>query len=119
MERAHHRLVAWKESMDLVKAIYTLTGAFPHEERFGLTSQMRRAAVSVPSNISEGAARGSTREFMQFLYFARGSLSELETQLLIASELEYAGEIRPVATQINKMFSLLAGLMRNLEDRKS
>jgi four helix bundle protein len=74
-------------AIQLVKLIYTTTASFPKEEMYGLTSQMRRAAVPVPSNIAEGAARGGTREFVQFLTMARGSLSELETQVLIAREL--------------------------------
>jgi len=75
-------LKAWQEAMELVKEIYRVTRDFPKEEIYGLVSQMRRAAVSIPSNISEGAARGGDREFIQFLIIARGSLSELETQLL-------------------------------------
>jgi len=87
--RKHHELKAWQEAMELVKEIYRVTRDFPKEEIYGLVSQMRRAAVSIPSNISEGAARGGDREFIQFLIIARGSLSELETQLLISKDLGY------------------------------
>ena len=80
----HHDLVVWQESMKLVSLTYSLTKTLPREELFGLVSQMQRAAVSVPSNIAEGAARGSKREFRQFLMIARGSLAELETQILVA-----------------------------------
>jgi four helix bundle protein len=87
--KGHRDLLVWQESISLVKEIYAVTRSLPDDEKFGLTSQMRRAAVSVPSNIAEGAARGSQREFAQFLVIARGSLSELETQLIIAKELNY------------------------------
>ena len=82
-------LVSWQKAMDLALAIYRLTSDFPKDERFGLTNQMRRAAVSVPSNISEGYARSSTGEYIQFLGYARGSCSELETQILLAHSLKY------------------------------
>jgi len=75
----HKDLEVWKKSMDLVSNIYKITESFPNKELYGLTNQIRRAAVSVPSNIAEGAARSSKREFIQFLYVALGSLSELET----------------------------------------
>ena len=87
--RPHYKLDAWKEAMELVKAVYRVTQNFPKEEMFSLTSQMRRAAISVPSNLAEGAARTSQYEFAQFLSISRGSLSELETQLLIAKDLGY------------------------------
>jgi four helix bundle protein len=82
--RAHHNLLAWKEALVLVRQVYEITKAFPKDELYGLTSQMRRAAVSVPSNLAEDAARTSSREFIQFINISRGSLSELETQLFIA-----------------------------------
>ena len=82
--------------MELVRKIYALTQTFPKEEMFGLTSQIRRAAVSIPSNIAEGAARTGTKEFAQFLNISRGSLSELETQLLIAADLGYIKNDNPV-----------------------
>ncbi|PJC75307.1 MAG: hypothetical protein CO012_03670 [Syntrophobacterales bacterium CG_4_8_14_3_um_filter_49_14] len=90
--RKHYELKAWQEAMELVKEIYRVTRDFPKEEIYGLVSQMRRAAVSIPSNISEGAARGGDREFIQFLIIARGSLSELETQLLTPHPKEVKNE---------------------------
>jgi four helix bundle protein len=84
----HKDLEVWKKSMDLVEDVYALSKFFPNDEKFGLTNQIRRASVSVPSNISEGAARKSDKEFIQFLYIALGSLSELETQYLIAVRLK-------------------------------
>lgn len=86
MVRPHYNLDAWKVAVDLVKSVYLLSRDFPKEEVYGLTAQMRRSAVSIPSNIAEGAARNGAREFVQFLGVAKGSLSELETQLLIAAE---------------------------------
>ncbi|MGK0286095.1 MAG: four helix bundle protein [Salibacteraceae bacterium] len=85
----HKDLEVWKRSIDLVVSIYDLTKVFPDGEKYGLTSQMRRAAVSIPSNISEGAGRSSTKEFIRFLDIATGSLSELETQLIIVIRLGF------------------------------
>jgi len=82
--KPHTRLEAWKIAMDLVEETYRITEHFPAQEKFGLTSQMRRAAVSIPSNLAEGAARDSQKEFARFLSIARGSLSELDTQREIA-----------------------------------
>ena len=82
----HKDLDVWKESINLAKEIYALTEEFPKEELYGLTSQIRRAAVSVPSNIAEGAARNSNKEYIRFLYISLGSLSELETQIILARE---------------------------------
>ena len=85
----HEDLDVWKLSMNLVVDIYTLTKSFPSDEKFGLISQLRRAAVSVPSNIAEGAARKSDKENLQFLYIALGSIAEIETQLLISERLGF------------------------------
>ena len=86
---SYRDLVVWQRAMQLCRAIYSATASFPREERFGLTSQMRRAAVSIASNIAEGQGRLSASEFRRFLGIARGSLRELETQLLIATDLGY------------------------------
>ena len=93
-----------------MKRIYLVTQTFPGIELFGLTTQMRRAAVSIPSNIAEGAARTGAREFAQFLNIARGSLSELETQLLIASDLDYMNANDPVFVLTDRLSRLLSGL---------
>lgn len=86
---SYENLIVWQKSMDLVTAIYELTRQFPKEEVFGLTSQMRRAAVSIPSNIAEGSRRGSRKDFRNFLLIAYGSGAELETQIKIAKRLSY------------------------------
>lgn len=85
----HKELDVWKRSMDLAESIYRISERFPAHENYGLTSQMRRAAVSIPSNLAEGFARKSMREFLQFLNISLGSLSELETQVLLAKRLHY------------------------------
>ena len=88
--RTHKDLEVWQRSVELVTKIYHTTADFPREEMYGLTSQIQRSAVSIPSNIAEGAARNSTKELIQYLYIAMGSLAELETQLVIAKNLDYS-----------------------------
>ena len=88
----HKDLDVWKMGLDLVERVYQLTARFPKEEQFGLTSQLRRAAVSIRSNVAEGAARSSKREYLQYLYISLGSLAEAETQLIIANRLKYHNE---------------------------
>lgn len=117
MRRKHQELKVWQESMALVKDIYHSTQEFPREEIYALTSQMRRAAISVPSNIAEGAARTGDREFLQFLSIARGSLSELETQLILAGDLNYIQKNQPVIDRIDRIFALLGGLIKSLQGR--
>ena len=90
--KTHEDLDAWKRAMALAKAVYMTTAAWPSEEKFGLTSQIRRAAVSVPSNVAEGSARGSDKDFAHFLDIALGSLAEVETQLLLAKEIGFCIE---------------------------
>ena len=87
--RNHKDLIVWQKSMALVKELYQISHSFPKEEIYGITSQMRRAAVSIPSNIAEGYGRGHEKELIQFLYIALGSASELETQLIICKEIAY------------------------------
>ena len=87
--RSHRELIVWQRALELCTAIYATTAKFPSEERFALVSQMRRAAVSIPSNIAEGHGRLTTSEYRHFLGIARGSLKELETQILIAQRLGY------------------------------
>ena len=115
--RKHHELLVWQESMTLVEMVYKLTSVFPDEERYGLISQMRRAVVSVPSNIAEGAARGSDAEFIRFLHIARGSLSEIETQILIAQRLSYTKADLTLEQQIEQIFIKMGALINSLKSR--
>ena len=114
MERAHKQLRVWQESMKLAKMVYDLTRAFPDDERFGLVSQMRRAAVSVPSNIAEGSARQTRRESIKFYSIARGSLSELDTQLELCRALNMLSEERfsEASMLMETVGALLNGLIR-------
>jgi len=105
--------------MTLVGEVYRLTAPFPASEQFGLTSQLRRAAVSVPSNIAEGAARLTRKEFLHFVGMARGSLSEMETQLLIARDLGYVEEPEPILELLDELFGLLGGLINSLRAQDS
>ena len=93
---------------------YKITSNFPEEERYGLTSQMRRSAVSIPSNIAEGAARFGEKEFLKFLYISRGSLSELETQYILGMELGYIDKDNNLQEYIEKLFALLGGLIKSV-----
>jgi four helix bundle protein len=111
MRRKHHDLQVWQLEMDLVKAVYGLPRQFPDSEKFGLCSQMQRAAVSIPSNISEGAARIGNREFLHFLSLARGSLCELETQIMIGRELGYIENEQEILELINQLFAKLSALI--------
>ncbi|NLV16841.1 MAG: four helix bundle protein [Syntrophomonadaceae bacterium] len=111
--RQHHKLLVWQESIRLVKQVYEISSHYPKEELYGIAAQMRRAAVSIPSNIAEGAARDSSTEFARFLIIARGSLSELETQIIIAQELGYYHD-NTVLGQIEKVFALIGGLIRKI-----
>ena len=117
MRRKHHNLNAWKLSIQLVKEVYRVTGSFPNSEAFGLVSQMRRAAVSVPSNIAEGAARSSSKEFSHFLGIARGSLSELETQIAISKELGYLSDSEALDELVDRVFGLIGGLVKAIRAR--
>src|ERR1043165_6627232 len=116
--RSFRDLVVWQKSMLLVKHIYRMTQQFPGDERFGLTSQMRRAAVSIPSNIAEGQARHSTGEFIQFISNAEGSVAELETQLEIAADLMYCtiaqkDRVLSLAEEVRKMLNALRRKLQN------
>jgi four helix bundle protein len=113
-------LTAWQRAMDLAEAVYVQTAGFPNHETFGLRSQLRRAAVSLPSNIAEGQGRRSRREFRRFLAIACGSLSEIETQLLLAERLKYLAPdlTAHLIDKCAEVGRLLNGLMRSLEDPK-
>ncbi len=112
--KGHKDLEVWKKSMDFVESIYKATAIFPADELYGLTSQMRRAAVSIPSNIAEGAARNGKKEFVQFLYIALGSLSELETQIIIAKRLQYISDVDSMLDECSAIKKLLNGLINSL-----
>lgn len=114
MERAHKKLRVWQESMRLVKIIYELTLSLPDDERFGLISQMRRAAVSIPSNIAEGSARQTKKESVHFYSIARGSLSELDTQIELCADLRFLSDaqVSRATDQIETVGALLNGLIR-------
>jgi four helix bundle protein len=107
LNKPHKRLDVWKKAIDLVQEIYDLTKIFPKNEDYSLTNQMRRAAISVPSNISEGAARQTKKEFIQFLHIAQGSRSELVTQMEIAIRLGYLKEDRfSKVSLVTKIFAV-------------
>ncbi len=120
MKRFHTDLDAWRCGIDLVKKVYEVTDGFPNHELYGLTGQLRRAAVSVPANIAEGAARGSRKEFRQFLTIARGSLSELETLIVISGEVGYLpdNDRAGLLESCDSVSALLSGLITHLETRQ-
>ena len=114
----HKKLEVWKSSMDLVEEIYKISNSFPKSERYGLTSQIRRAVISVPSNIAEGAGRKSDKELIQFLSIGLGSLAELETQYIIAQRLTYINENKEITNLINKCKQLLLGFRNYIKNKK-
>jgi four helix bundle protein len=113
--RTHKDLDAWKKAMDLARLVYLVTETFPRHEIHGLTNQMRRAAVSVPSNLAEGAARGSKTEFCRFVRISLGSLAELETQAMLAERIGFLDDARPLLSAIEDIRPLSLGLIRSLE----
>ena len=114
----HNELKVWKESIELVKKVYQLSSSFPTTEQFGLTSQLRRAIVSVPSNIAEGCGRNSDKELVHFCWIAMGSLSEAETQVIIARELGYVYDTDEIESDIGKVRKILSGFINYLENKK-
>ena len=112
--KIHKDLDVWKKSMDLVEGVYRLTKSFPDSEKYGLTNQMRRCAVSIPSNIAEGAGRNSKKEFKQFLYISLGSISELETQLIISSKLNYLKN-KSLLDELDEIRKMLFGLIKSIK----
>jgi four helix bundle protein len=120
MALMHYReLIAWQKAMDLVVLIYKTTAGFPKEELFGLTIQIRRAAVSVPSNIAEGQGRNTTRDFIHFLGMAKGSLQELQTQLIVAHRLNYLSDVTKseLLDLSCEVARLIHGLMNSLKEK--
>ena len=117
MKQSYKDLIVWQKAIALVTAIYAATRTFPKEELFGLSSQMRRAAVSIPSNIAEGQGRQTTGEFRQFLGHARGSLLETETQILLSERLEYLDHktSEMLLGQAAEVGRILNGLMNSLD----
>ena len=115
--RPHRKLEVWQKSIELTETTYKITSLFPKEEVYGLTNQMRRCAVSIPSNIAEGAARNSVKEFLQFLGVAQGSLSELDTQVELAKRLQYLNETdyKNIVSLMATTFKLISGLVRRLK----
>ena len=114
--KSHKDLTVYKTSIDLVVAVYNLSKKFPVEERYGLTSQLRRAAVSIPSNIAEGAARNSKKEFIRFLYISLGSLAEVETQMEIAGRLKFISENKELEEQSIYIRRMLLKLIQSLKE---
>jgi len=113
-------LIAWQKAMDLVNAVYDATESFPKKEVYSLTDQIRRAAVSIPSNIAEGQAHYSNREFLHFLRHSRGSLAELETQVLIAQRRSYLRESQAaeLLKQADEVGRILSGLINSLKEKE-
>lgn len=117
--KSHKDLEIWKRSVDFVTFIYEMTKSFPKEEIYGLTNQLRRAAVSIPSNISEGAARKHSKEFIQFLYVALGSIAELETQIIISENLKYLNKDRSmnIQNELTELRRMILGLIRQISNK--
>ena len=121
MSEKYRDLLVWQRAMELVKEIYRVTKSFPKEEVYGLTAQIRRAAIAIPSNIAEGKGRYSTADVNHFLVQARGSLYELETQVLIATDLKYLSEAesKKLLDRSDEVAKLLNGLIRSLREKSS
>lgn len=118
MGKSYRDLIAWQKGIGLVAEVYRVTRAFPKEEQYGLTSQLRRAAVSVPSNIAEGQGRKSNGEFRRFLHNAAGSLMEVETQLTIAGVLQFMAQpqVDELLARTSELGRILNGLINSMED---
>jgi four helix bundle protein len=112
----HKDLLVWQRSISLVTAIYEVTKSFPKEELYCIVNQIRRAAISIPSNIAEGSARKNTKEFIQFLHIAMGSAAELETQMIISMNLKYIDNQRSNSFQkeLNEIIKMISGLIKSL-----
>jgi len=117
MRRQHRELAVWSEAMDLVTETYRLSSLLPKDEQFGLMSQMRRAAVSIPANIAEGAARSSTKELVQFLSIALGSASELDTQIEVIRRLGYPIDCAIAQAKLDSVSAQLAAMRTKLRAR--
>lgn len=117
--KSYRDLLAWQKAVALVEAVYKVTGALPADERYGLVSQLRRAAVSIPSNIAEGHGRETTKEFTRFISIARGSLAELETQLEVVARLGMLSSdaLRPIVEACDELGRILRGLRKSLDNK--
>ena len=115
--KTYREIICWQKAIALVKSVYKITNNFPQSEQFGLTSQLRRASVSIPSNIAEGFGRGSNKDFRRFLDISRGSLFELQTQLYIAKELEYINNelFKKIFEQSREVERILIGFIKSLK----
>ncbi len=116
MIKSYRELLIWKKGIELVKEIYGLVRRFPKEELYGLGNQLRRSSISIPSNIAEGQARQSAREFKQFLFIALGSLAEVDTQLVIAGELGFVvvHDVQRLEEEVTELRKMISGLVRKL-----
>jgi four helix bundle protein len=117
--KSHKDLDVWNRGIDLVTMIYKITNEFPKEEIYSLTNQIRRAAISIPSNIAEGAARNSTKEFIHFLFISLGSVAELETQIYLSVKLNYieSSASSTIQDELIKLRQMILGLIRYLENK--
>ena len=115
---SYQDLEIWKRSIYLVEQVYMLVKQLPREETYALSDQMRRAAVSIPSNIAEGASRNSTKEYIQFLYIALGSAAELETQLIIGERIGYFRAINAIKQSVVEIKKMLHGLISSLKRKE-
>ncbi|MGA2225541.1 MAG: four helix bundle protein [Syntrophobacteraceae bacterium] len=113
----HKDLEVWKQGIELAKAVYELTASFPASEIYGLVSQMRRSAISVASNIAEGAARNTDKEFIQFLYITMGSIAELETQYILSKELQLTEGSAGIEGNIEGVRKMTVGHIRHLKNK--
>ncbi len=114
--KSYRELLVWQKGIALSKEVYKITSKFPKEERYALTDQINRAAISIPSNIAEGQARQHSKEFRQFLYMALGSLAEIDTQLTIAKELEYLNDkdLNGLNEKIVELRKMIGGIISKL-----
>ena len=113
----HKDLDAWKKSIELVKDVYNITSEFPNSELYGLVSQMRRCAISVPSNLAEGSARFSDNDTLRFIDISLGSLAELETQIIIAAELGFINDNSQILEKVKNLNAMYIGLRKHLKSK--
>ena len=116
--KTHKDLIVWQQALNFVTTIYTVTNSYPESEKFGLVNQIRRSAVSIPSNIAEGAARNHSKEFIQFLYIALSSASELDTQIRISENLEFLNKIdsKELLEELESISKMIQGLIRSVKN---